>query len=79
MAKVSTEYIYVVTGDIQLVSICDDCGPNLVPVARMEEIVRCRDCRFHDEEDEVCSIMNCCTEDMDFCCWGERRKDGEAD
>ena len=39
------EFIYLVTDEIQLTPICEDCGPNLVPVMREEELIRCRDCK----------------------------------
>lgn len=38
------EYIYLTDDELQLVPICDDCGPNAVPIMRREEIVRCKDC-----------------------------------
>ena len=40
------EFIYLVTDDIQLTPICEDCGPNLVPVMREEEIIRCKNCEY---------------------------------
>lgn len=42
------EYIYLVTDEIQLAPICEDCGPNLVPVMRKEELIRCKDCRYRE-------------------------------
>ena len=45
-----------------------------------EEIVRCRDCKFYDEDDGYgnygCTLLDFGTKDMadGFCSWAERRE-----
>ena len=53
------EYIYLVTDEIQLAPICEDCGPNAVPIMRKEEIVRCRDCRYFGNKVRVGDTFVC--------------------
>ena len=53
------EYIYLVTDEIQLAPICEDCGPNAVPIMRKEEIVRCRDCRHFGNKVRIGDTFVC--------------------
>ena len=53
------EYIYLVTDEIQLAPICEDCGPNAAPIMRKEEIVRCRDCRYFGNKVRVGDTFVC--------------------
>lgn len=47
---------------------------NIVPTADVVEVVRCKDCKWHDSIDgpmRQCDI----TDDDDFCSYGERKED----
>lgn len=78
------EYIYLTDDELQLVPICDDCGPNAVPIMRREEIVRCKDCRFYAEfpiskignqtiTEKRCTFDRNDVHEMGFCDRAERR------
>lgn len=47
---------------------------------KREEIVRCGDCKFYDEDDGYgnygCTLLDFGTKDMErgYCAWGERRE-----
>ncbi len=57
----------------------DRSVPNAATVCDMQEVVRCKDCRFwHKGENEVesweyCSCNNLVCSADDFCCFGERK------
>ena len=53
------EFIYLTDDEIQLAPICEDCGPNAVPIMRKEEIVRCRDCRYFGNKVRVGDTFVC--------------------
>ena len=44
------------------------------PTVDAVEVVRCKDCKYHDNEENlpICIIG---AEDNDYCSWGERRED----
>lgn len=44
------------------------------PTVDAVEVVRCKDCKYHDNEENlpICIID---AEDNDYCSWGERRED----
>ena len=76
------EYIYLVTDEIQLTPICEDCGPNLVPVMRKEELIRCKDCRWWVKDKRMGNIGRCFGRESQwamhsdgFCSDAERRDD----
>lgn len=76
------EYIYLVTDEIQLTPICEDCGPNLVPVMRKEELIRCRECRHYDISEDTPYCLRAMwwqDEGDDWFCAGAERKDDETD
>ena len=87
------EYIYLTDDEIQLTPICEDCGPNAVPIMRKEELIRCKDCRFrkfvkysHKEQEwgwYFCTRKQTddpiITDDDDFCSWAERKEEHETD
>ena len=71
------EFIYLVTDDIQLTPICEDCGPNLVPVMRKEELIRCKDCiRWRKSKSntaaKVCDWDRYEKTENDYCSWAKR-------
>ena len=71
------EFIYVVDDEIKLAPICEDCGPNAVPIMRLEELIRCKDCRYHLNEMNTClkyAPQLVMMDDNDFCSWAERRE-----
>lgn len=47
---------------------------------RDSEIVRCKDCRWYENDGyhTNCQIMRFCVEDDDYCSRGERREDGNS-
>ena len=52
------------------------------PTADVVEVVRCKDCarRYENGNGEyVCSYTECPCADDDFCSYGERRNENEAD
>lgn len=72
------EYIYLVTDEIQLTPICEDCGPNLVPVMRKEELIRCKDCIHRTRQfgkDHYCRIVSNVMPDNGYCSMAERSSD----
>ena len=64
-----SEYVVRVTGLV----------PDAIYERAVEEIVRCRDCKFYDEDDGYgnygCTLLDFGTKDMadGFCSWGERK------
>ena len=43
------EYIYLTDDEIQLTPICEDCGPNAVPIMRKEELIQRDDLVMFEE------------------------------
>jgi len=76
------EYIYLTDDEIQLTPICEDCGPNAVPIMRKEELIRCKDCKHWDGDDyeTFCSELGIFgTDPNSFCSYGQRRKEERRD
>lgn len=44
----------------------------LIPSADAVEVVRCKDCVFHNE-DGLCDVWDDCTGKEDFCSYGDRK------
>lgn len=68
--KADTEYIFK-TGN----TISDD---GTIPLKQMQEIVRCKDCRYCDPENKHCdhpmgTLAPFPRKDDDFCSYGERK------
>ena len=76
------EYIYLVTDEIRLPPICEDCGPNLVPVMRKEELIRCGECTHWAKDKSMQNVGRCFGREHQwmmhsdgFCSEAERRTD----
>lgn len=73
------DYVYEDIVDNRL-----DIWLNEIPAADVEEVVRCKDCKYQDKGENDCEAWNLCvyrpwlhlpTEDDNYCVHGER-KDG---
>ena len=56
------------------------CGSFVDPLHQREEIVRCRDCRYYSEYQDLCERLQpgmLVMEADGFCAWGELRCDAE--
>lgn len=72
------EYIYLTTDEIQLAQICEDCGPNAVPIMRLEELIRCKECKHRSRKfgkDNYCMVVSNVMPDNGFCSMAERSAD----
>ena len=72
------EFIYLTDDEIQLAPICEDCGPNLVPVMRKEELIRCKECKHHKGYncDRLYGMQDAfMARDDDYCSRAERKDD----
>lgn len=53
----------------------------VAPIANVQEVVRCKNCIFFDQYDEVkdadglCVVRNCETDKEEFCSYGGKRGD----